>query len=283
MLQSDLNQLLSEFTIDPLDFTRKGSKEQYDAIKALAGPKVIELEAKIVEVFDKRKAIKILAEQAQAVADSLKDVEEVKTVSVQELLTEYAQSQAINKTSEEVNRKRAEKLERKNKLQLEMDALKKEWDDVNEYLVLNPEDKKIINTEEIQKQIAEAQTTHEKAAKYQSRVQAEKAAQERGKELEQANGVLEELRQKRKDLIKTSIDIEGIDFNERDGVVMNGRPLSTYSSAEQIIAACRIATHSNPLLKVISIKDGSLLDKANLEQLKAFAVEQDYQFFIERV
>lgn len=84
-------------------------------------------------------------------------------------------------------------------------------------------------------------------------------------------------------MITDSIDIKGIDFNERDGVVLEGRPLSTYSTAEQIITACRIATFSNPLLKVISIKDGSLLDETNMKKLREFAAANDYQIFIERV
>ena len=40
---------------------------------------------------------------------------------------------------------------------------------------------------------------------------------------------------------------------------------------------------SNPELRVIRIKDGSLLDADGMAMLKAMASENDFQFWIERV
>ena len=55
------------------------------------------------------------------------------------------------------------------------------------------------------------------------------------------------------------------------------------SSAEQIVLACRIATVRNPLLKVVYIKDASLLDEDSMKYLQQIAEEYDYQIFAERV
>lgn len=141
-----MNNLLSEFTIDPLEFTRKGPKEQYDTIKTLAGSKVLELEEEIRKVFDNRKILKAVAEKDLALAESLKDVEETQEVNSQELLTEYSQALVINRGNDEINQKRASKIARKAEIE-------KELIEIASYLALNPEDKKLINTEEIQKKI----------------------------------------------------------------------------------------------------------------------------------
>ena len=44
-----------------------------------------------------------------------------------------------------------------------------------------------------------------------------------------------------------------------------------------------IAMSSNPELRVIRIKDGSLLDADGMAMLKAMASENDFQIWIERV
>lgn len=44
-----------------------------------------------------------------------------------------------------------------------------------------------------------------------------------------------------------------------------------------------IAMASNPKLRVLRIKDGSLLDKASLALLESMADDRDYQVWIERV
>ncbi len=52
---------------------------------------------------------------------------------------------------------------------------------------------------------------------------------------------------------------------------------------EQLRASVAIAAAMSPELRVIRIRDGSLLDDGGMKLLAAFAEERDFQIWIERV
>ena len=66
-------------------------------------------------------------------------------------------------------------------------------------------------------------------------------------------------------------------------VTFNGAPFEQASDAEQLRVSCAIAMRGNAKLKVIRVRNGSLLDDASLEVLRTMAAEHDYQVWIERV
>lgn len=66
-------------------------------------------------------------------------------------------------------------------------------------------------------------------------------------------------------------------------VLLNGVPFDQSSSAEQIRTSVAIAMAANPKLRIIRIKDGSLLDEDGLRLIAEQAKENDYQVWIERV
>jgi DNA repair exonuclease SbcCD ATPase subunit len=66
-------------------------------------------------------------------------------------------------------------------------------------------------------------------------------------------------------------------------VTYNGKPFSQLSTGEQIRVSTAVAMALNPMLKVILIREGSLLDKAGLDEVLALAQDKDYQCWIERV
>jgi len=87
---------------------------------------------------------------------------------------------------------------------------------------------------------------------------------------------------KREALSKIEMPVAGLSFG--DGVVtFNGVPLNQASDAEQLIVSTSIAAALNPKLRVLRIRDGSLLDDEAMERLAKFADEQDMQIWVERV
>jgi hypothetical protein len=66
-------------------------------------------------------------------------------------------------------------------------------------------------------------------------------------------------------------------------VTYNGKPFGQLSTGEQIRVSTAVAMSLNPQLKIIIIREGSLLDKEGLESIIALAAEKDYQVWIERV
>lgn len=76
--------------------------------------------------------------------------------------------------------------------------------------------------------------------------------------------------------------VPGLGFSD-DGVTLNGVPFAQASTAEQIRAGVAMGMASNPSLRVMLIKDGSLLDAKSLALLEALAEEYDAQIWLERV
>jgi AAA domain len=76
--------------------------------------------------------------------------------------------------------------------------------------------------------------------------------------------------------------VEGLGFGD-DEVLYNGFPFNQVSNADQIRASVAIGIAANPKLRVMQIKDGSLLDDASLKILAEMAWEKDVQMWIEQV
>ena len=81
---------------------------------------------------------------------------------------------------------------------------------------------------------------------------------------------------------KAKLPVESLSFG--DGIVLlNGVPFEQASDAEQLRASCALAMAGNSTLRVLRVRDGSLLDQESLELLAKMADEKDYQVWIERV
>jgi DNA repair exonuclease SbcCD ATPase subunit len=83
-------------------------------------------------------------------------------------------------------------------------------------------------------------------------------------------------------IAKAPMPVPGLGFG--DGLVtFEGRPFAQASTAEQLRVSVAIAMAANPKLRVLRIKEGSLLDADNLALIAGMAKEHDYQIWIERV
>lgn len=81
---------------------------------------------------------------------------------------------------------------------------------------------------------------------------------------------------------RATMPIAGLSFGEGE-VVFRGLPLNQASDAEQLMVSTAIAAALSPELRVIRIRDGSLLDDKSLAWLAKFADERDMQIWIEIV
>ena len=89
--------------------------------------------------------------------------------------------------------------------------------------------------------------------------------------------------EKRKATNEAKWPIAGLGFDTAGGVTLNGIPLEQASSAEQLRLSVAIGLALNPKLKVLLIRDGSLLDDEALKQVAHMAEQNDAQVWIERV
>jgi uncharacterized protein YeeX (DUF496 family) len=76
--------------------------------------------------------------------------------------------------------------------------------------------------------------------------------------------------------------IPGLGF-DAEGVTYQTFPFAQCSSAEQLRVSVSMGFAANPSLKLLLIRDGSLLDENSLAQVAALAAEHGGQVFLERV
>lgn len=76
--------------------------------------------------------------------------------------------------------------------------------------------------------------------------------------------------------------VEGLGFGEGE-ILLNGVPFAQGSSAEQLRTSVAIAAAMNPSLRVIHIRDGSLLDVDSMAWLAEYAKAHDLQCWVELV
>lgn len=88
--------------------------------------------------------------------------------------------------------------------------------------------------------------------------------------------------QKMEAISSAKYPVEGLAFGS-DEIIYEGLPFNQVSNADQIRAAVGIGMAANPQLRVMRIKDGSLLDETSMEIIKKMAQDNDYQAFIEVV
>lgn len=84
-------------------------------------------------------------------------------------------------------------------------------------------------------------------------------------------------------LAAAKMPIEDLTFSDTFDVLYKGLPFEQASSAAQLRVSVAIAMAMNPQLRVLRIKDGSLLDESNLALVAEMAQQGDYQIWIERV
>jgi len=76
--------------------------------------------------------------------------------------------------------------------------------------------------------------------------------------------------------------VDGLGFG--DGIVtLNDLPFEQASDAERLRVSIAIAMATNPKLRVIRIRDGSLLDEDSMKMIAEMAKDGDFQYWIERV
>lgn len=89
-------------------------------------------------------------------------------------------------------------------------------------------------------------------------------------------------REKEKLLASAKMPVAGLEFTD-DGVLLNGLPFTQASGAEQLRVSFAMGMADNPALRIMSTRDGNVLDSQGMKLLAELADEHDMQVWIERV
>ncbi|MBR9800581.1 hypothetical protein GYB59_02250 [bacterium] len=128
-----------------------------------------------------------------------------------------------------------------------------------------------------------AKDINEQAAANEQRAKVAKQVELKQAEASKLDERVESLREKRLALMDSATwPVEGLGFGP-DGVTFNGLPFDQCSSAEQLKISTAIGLSQNPTIRLMIIRDGSLLDDESLAMVDQLARENDAQILVERV
>lgn len=83
-------------------------------------------------------------------------------------------------------------------------------------------------------------------------------------------------------IMQAKYPVPGLGFSE-EGVTYNGLPFEQASNAEQIEVSVAMGMAGNPKLRVMRIKDGSLLDDESMAMIEKMADQNEFQVWVEVV
>jgi len=293
--QAILDELVGKLTFDPLDFCRMKERDQAQTLRDLAGLDTAQLDAKHAELYAKRTEANRRAKDAAALVRAMPHHvgAPAELVSTTELVRKYREARDINKATQAANDD-VERAESSRKQQAEQvaniearlvaaKACLREREDALQAAKAAAADRRVIDLAQIEAEIEQAGETNKLVTANAKRDEAIAAAR---KLSEEADALTKELdavaANKAAMLAAAQMPIDGLAV---DGgtVTYQGIPLSQASSAEKIRISLAISAALNPKLRVVMIRDGSLLDDESLAEVAAWAEANDMQVLCERV
>lgn len=140
-----------------------------------------------------------------------------------------------------------------------------------------------VDVSAVQAEVAEARTTNERigvmkrrAAQVQLVATLEQDSQALTERMEQRD------KERAEALARAVMPVDGLSLGEGE-VLFNGIPLEQASSAEQLRVSTAIGMAGNPKLRVMLVRDGSLLDEDGEKLLATMAEENSFQLWVEAV
>lgn len=213
--------------------------------------------------------------------------------------TEFAASMeaADDQLERDMERLRAEHARKKDSLKTAHDravaAIQRGWSDaqklkqmseskMGEYK-LRLEAAVDLDVEDIRRQMSQAESVNEKVRANNRRADLQDRLSDETTLSETITRKIDEIdAKKRAALASAKFPVPGLSFDQ-GGVTLNGIPFSQASAAEQLRISAAMGLAMNPKLRVLLIRDGSLLDADGLKVLAEFAELNDAQIWIERV
>lgn len=292
--QAMLDKLTGKISFDPLSFTRLEAKKQLTALQRVVGLDVTEFDTKRAKVFAERADVNRDGKAIKAKWDALPLVNAPdEEVSAAEMTERLKAAETHNKQVDELGRRSvlaAKSLERAKSRVAELEdellaariAAEAHADAVQELSGLLA-DSKLIETDPILAEIRNAEEVNKAVRQKQQRLAVGKeldAIVEKSETLTKALAAIDE--EKAAALAAATFPVPGLSFGE-DGITFGGVPFEQCSGAEQLRVSVAMGLAINPELKVLLVRDGSLLDADSMRILEDMAAAADAQIWLEVV
>lgn len=307
--QAMLDGLTGRLSFDPLAFTRLDAKKRAETLRRLLNLNFAALDTKRKALYDERTLlnkniarVQLLAEampfhgdapkEPVSTADVLQELENAKQHNAQR---KGLEDEAHHRTEvvEDCAQGRAEVARRISDLEAALAAARKELAEYDEamppHVAAEQEAKKalaeFVSVDEapIRQKLADASLTNKKVHENTLRADAFDALKRHQNDAAALTAAIEVIDKEKADqLAAAPFPIVGLSFDE-NGVTFNGLPFEQSSAAEQLRVSVAIGAALNPKLRVMLVRDGSLLDEKSMGLLAELAEQHNLQVWIERV
>lgn len=292
--QQMLEDLLGALTFDPLLFMRAKPQEQFEILRRLVTLEV-DLDALAKEraaLFAERTEANRQVQTLRARLQESADLAPQNAVDVRLLMDRLDQISAHNaevRQAEEILSRQvkatadaaAKVRDLEAALAHEREKLRKHEAELQ--LIRERGVPEAIDPGPIKQEIALATERNRAADLWARRVRDEEEYGEAVRLVEDIESAMEAIDRRRQGALeRAEMPVPGLSLGD-GSVTFNGLPIEQASDAEQLKVSTAIAAALNPKLRVIRIRDGSLLDDDAMAWLAEFAAKSDMQIWIERV
>lgn len=316
--QAILDGLVGKLSFDPLEFSRQKPETQAETLRRIAGldfksedsdaelvfaqrtivnRDVKNLEARLAATSAPRSG---LPETEQSTAEILERQQSAAAVNVEnqkrrDMLEDAKRDTACYRQEKKINEEAIVELQDElSKLQAKLTARENARDTINKELATATEKEQAIAKEVANLQDVSLSGFQEELSKLEETNRLVRAAVERRKiqadlhdkktKSDEHSKRLKELEEsKAKKIRDAKFPIDGLSVNSAGEVMFNDLPLEQASSAQQLRVSVAIGLALNPKLRVLLVRDGSLLDEASRALLLELATEHDAQVWLEQV
>lgn len=299
--QKMLDSLFTSVAFDPLAFTRLPAKDQLQRLRGMVklDVDVDALERKNADDYDKRRDLNRDLKTAETTLAQMPKHEGVPAEPVDEADLEAAINGAAQLNSQierrKVNREQFQEALQRNRDRLaeivqqilDLEAMREEY-----RANIAEQETQLANAEPLPEPIdvSEVQAALRAARQTNERITANKRHHAQELHLAALRSQVADLSaamETRKAEIAASIEraempVPGLGFGDGE-VLFNGLPLDQASSAEQLRVSTAIGMASSPKLRVMLVRDGSLLDDEGEKILADLAEQNDFQLWVEAV
>jgi DNA repair exonuclease SbcCD ATPase subunit len=298
--QELLNGFLGDLTFDPLAFSRMKPREQVVALRALVpGYDFAAAEKSNKEDFDARTDVnRTVRDLGVRIADiSVPDDTPEEPVSVEDLMADLQKAMDVNSAVDAAEARRTRISDRiigletsiatrRNtikEIEAGIAAAEQDIEELRDELDSIRDAGEKVDIEPIRLRITQSEETNRRVDRRKRRAtlqEEHKAAEAQSLALTKA--IDDRKAAAAKAVREAKLPVKGLELTE-EAILLNGQPFDQASDAEQLRVSIAVAGAMNPKLRVIRVRDGSLLDDDSMAALTSYAEENDLQIWLESV
>lgn len=278
---------------DPIAFARLKPKERYDLLKNLIQDFDFEEQAEVrKELFDDRTAIGRDFDKAKGAAESVvvPPNAPLAPVDVADLSALFLQVTEANALIDKRMVRREDAADELEEMKDKADSMRAALAELEgrigtmEVQITNAEPMpEKVDTATIEQQIRDAETINAGARKRVEKQQRQAEAEALGKKYDDLSQRIAAIDKAKAEAIEQAkLPIEGLTFGDND-ILLDGLPFDQASTARKIRVSTALLMALKPDLRVLLVREGSLLDKDARAALEADAKEHDFVVLMECV